>query len=172
MMMRMLREGGMPITADGVRTADDDNPRGYFELEAVKASERDTGWVAGAAGTVVKVVSPLLEHLPRGPRYSVIFMRRDLGEILASQRAMLERRGEKDERTDQAMREAFVDHIDAVERLLDERDDMRALYISYARTVADPGPTIERVRAFIDSPLDADAMRAAVDPTLHRQRSS
>jgi hypothetical protein len=33
MMMKMLEAGGVPIMTDGVREADRDNPKGYFEVE-------------------------------------------------------------------------------------------------------------------------------------------
>ena len=36
MLMKMLEAGGVPIVTDGLRTADEDNPKGYYELERVK----------------------------------------------------------------------------------------------------------------------------------------
>ena len=36
MMMKMLEAGGMQILTDNLRTADENNPKGYYEYERVK----------------------------------------------------------------------------------------------------------------------------------------
>lgn len=93
MMMRMLEAGGLPVLVDGRRGADIDNPNGYYEFEPVKETRTDASWVEGARGRAVKMVYRLLYDVPAEFRYRVLFMRRDLGEILASQRKMLTRHG-------------------------------------------------------------------------------
>ena len=94
LMMKMLEAGGMPVLTDGIRHADADNPKGYYEFERVKALPKgDTAWVAEAQGKAVKVIAALLEYLPSTYHYKVIFMHRRMGGgILASQRKMLVRR--------------------------------------------------------------------------------
>lgn len=170
MMMRMLEAGGVPPLTDGRRAADTDNPRGYYELEAVKGSARSTAWLDGAGGKAVKVVSPLLAELPGDRSYQVIFMRRPLDEVLASQAAMLERRGEPQATPDSVMREQLAAHLETVEQLLRERADMRALFVSYSRTVANPDATCRRVADFLDRAVDVDAMRGVIEPALYRNR--
>ena len=95
MMMKMLAEGGLPVLTDAIRSADDDNPNGYFELEVVrKLKEGNFEWLKEANGKVVKVISALLEHLPQQYSYKIIFMEREPKEVLASQKKMLDHRGE------------------------------------------------------------------------------
>lgn len=93
MMMKMLEAGGMKILTDSQRTADEDNPKGYYEFELVKLIQRDKSWLPRAKGKVVKIISELLKNLPPDYQYKAIFMRRNLAEILAFQRQMLIRRG-------------------------------------------------------------------------------
>jgi hypothetical protein len=94
MMMKMLQAGGIGIMTDNLRVADENNPKGYYEFERVKQLDKgDNAWVAEAQGKVIKVISYLLEFLPADFHYKVIFMRREMAEILASQRHMLERDG-------------------------------------------------------------------------------
>ena len=81
MMMKMLEAGGMPVLADHVRSADEDNPEGYYELELVKKIEHDQSWLPQAQGKVVKMISALLKHLPPTYHYKVVFMRRKLDEV-------------------------------------------------------------------------------------------
>jgi len=93
MMMKMLEAGGMAVLTDNIRTADQDNPRGYYEFERVKQIEHDTAWLPEAQGKAVKMIAGLLKHLPADYVYKIIFMQRDMDEVLASQRQMLVRRG-------------------------------------------------------------------------------
>ena len=95
MMMQMLYAAGLPVITDQLRTADEDNPKGYFEIERIKGlyQENDKSWLVDYKGKAVKIISFLLLHLPAKINYKVIFMERDLDEILASQKKMLQNRG-------------------------------------------------------------------------------
>src|SRR5262245_12295550 len=93
MMMSMLEAGGLGALTDGIRAADEDNPKGYYEFERVKKIKQDTAWLADAKGRVVKMISQLLLDLPAAYQYRIIFMRRNIDEILASQKQMMVRRG-------------------------------------------------------------------------------
>ena len=105
----------MKALTDNVRTADEDNPKGYYELEIVKKPDEDQSWVEGAQGKVVKVISQLLKPLPKEYDYRVIFMRRDMDEILASQNRMLIRRGEDaDAISDEQMAMIFDRHLKGI----------------------------------------------------------
>src|SRR4026207_1213461 len=96
MMMKMLEAGGLTVMTDAIRQADIDNPRAYCECERVKNLEKETdkSYVREARGKVLKVISFLLKDLPDDNYYRVIFMRRHLDEVIASQNKMLDRRGE------------------------------------------------------------------------------
>ncbi len=169
-MMRMLSAGGLATITDGERTADDDNPRGYFELERVKQIAKDQSWLDGAEGKVVKVISQLLKDLPSDRQYRVVFMRRHLDEVLASQKKMLGNRGEENRSEDQAMKELFVAHLDEVERWIRTAPHVQVCYVSYSRTIEDPATQAARINAFVGGQLDVGAMNAAVDPKLYRNR--
>ncbi|HLU68872.1 MAG TPA: sulfotransferase [Kofleriaceae bacterium] len=175
MMMRMLAAGGLPVLTDEVREADSDNPRGYFELEAVKGSAKDASWVRQAPGKAVKVISYLLRSLPADLEYRVVFMRRSLDQVVRSQRVMLERLGQPVEQTDEEAREQLANHVVDVEAWLDTATHVRRLGVAYERVLADPRPQAERIAAFLgpdlgDLQLDVDAMVRAVEPALQRQR--
>jgi hypothetical protein len=84
LMMMMLEAGGMPVLTDHIRTADADNPKGYYEFERVKAIERDQAWLKEADGKAVKMISALLKYLPQNYAYRIIFMRRGTTPIALS----------------------------------------------------------------------------------------
>jgi hypothetical protein len=172
MMMRMLEAGGMDILTDEIRTADDDNPKGYYEFERVKQLEHDTGWLPDAQGKAVKVITALLQHLPAGYRYKVIFMRRHMDEILASQRQMLVNRGEPTDRVDdERLASMFRRHVAQTEAWLAEQSHLETLYVHYSAVLADPAAQAARVNEFLDQRLDEREMVQAVDRRLYRQRT-
>jgi len=173
MMMKMLEAGGLEVVVDGIRGADTDNPKGYFEFERVKQLDKgDTEWVADAQGKVVKVISALLEHLPPGYEYRVLFMNRQMDEILASQRKMLEHRGERSNVSDEKLAELLAKHVEKTKTWLATQPNFSLLDIDYNAMLADPGPFVPQVDQFLGGTLDEAAMLAVIDPQLYRNRAS
>lgn len=172
LLMQMLHAGGYPILCDEQRAPDADNPRGYFELEKIKSLERDASWIGTAEGKAIKVVSPLLRSLPGGHEYRVIFMRRELGEVLASQDRMLERRGQPKGPDPTLMRSHFQRHLDTVTAWLGTQHHIRVLYVDYTNVLSDPPAAAQAIASFLETAVDTAQMAASVDPALYRQRVS
>ncbi len=172
MMMKMLEAGGIDPLTDQIRTADEDNPKGYYEFERVKKLDKgDTAWVADARGKSVKVISALLKYLPTDYEYKVIFMRRKTEEILASQKQMLIRRGEPTDRvSDEDLASYFAKHLQATERWLKTQNNVDVLYISYNKVMENPIEPAQQINTFLGGILDTQAMTNAVDPKLYRQK--
>ena len=172
MMMKLLAEGGLPIMTDSKRQADDDNPNGYFEIElskALKAGEKK--WIYDAGGKAVKVISSLLEYLPENITYDIIFMERDIHEILASQKKMLRRRNESPTISDADMEAQFREHLRAVKYWLARTSGMRVFYVKYNDVMADPEKLCRSVAEFLKLPLNLEAMRAVPNQSLYRNRA-
>ena len=174
MMMKMVDAGGILPLTDALRVADEDNPKGYYEFERVKQMDQgDTSWVVGARGKVVKVISALLKHLPPGEQYRVIFVRRHMPEILASQRKMLINRGEDPDKMDDAqMTMLFENHVRQVENWLAQQPNIEVLYVHYSDVMADPLTAINSMGRFLGRDLDVRAMAEVVDPDLYRNRQT
>jgi Sulfotransferase family len=173
MMMRMLEAGGVVPLQDGVRAADDSNPKGYFEFEPVKELDKDgdLSWLPTARGKAVKIISFLLTWLPEHHNYAVIFMQRHPDEIIASQHAMLAGRGEAVADGDAVRsREVFRDHLAQVERFMAGRACFRVLSVPYHEVIAAPEAAAARVAAFLGRPLDTAAMARSVERQLYRNR--
>ncbi len=172
MAMKMLEAGGMQIVTDGEREADADNPRGYYEDERVKdlSKATDKAWLRASRGRAVKVISFLLKDLPPNLNYKVIFMRRDLSEVLASQRKMLDRRGETDDTPDERMIELWQDQLWRANYLLRHGPQFEWVEIGYRDALQDPAAAAARISALVDG-LDERAMAEVVDPSLYRNRA-
>jgi len=173
-MMSMLAAGGIPPLTDGIRAADEDNPKGYFEFErAKKLKAGDTAWLDDARGKAVKVISQLLLSLPATHRYQVVFMRRNMAEVLASQKRMLIRRGtDKPGVRDEEMGPLLARHVDQVMAWMQTQDNIECRCVVYNEIVRDAGPIIEELNQFLGGRLDTKAMCAVVDHSLYRQRKT
>ncbi len=175
MLMRMLEAGGVAAVTDGVRAADDSNPKGYFEFEAVKGLDKDGDltWLPAARGRAVKIISFLLTWLPEDHNYSVIFMHRHPDEIVASQQAMLRARGEPVGHDDAARsREIFAGHLAQVERFMAGRDCFQVLPLRYDEVLAAPETAARQIARFLGRALDTAAMVTSVEPQLYRNRAA
>lgn len=172
MMMKMLEAGGLRILTDNIRIADDDNLQGYYEFERVKQlREGDVDWLKDAGGSVIKVISALLEHLPSGHYYKVVFMEREMMEILSSQRKMLERRGKPGKPSeDGKFAELYGKHLDKTKNWLGRQTNMEVLYIHYNEMLKNPAEYSTKVAEFLGISLDLKAMGEVPQEQFYRQR--
>ncbi len=173
MVMQMLSAGGLTCADDGRRPPDEDNPRGYFEVERVKQlhKEGDKSWMRAHQGEAIKVISFLLRHLPGDLRYRVLLIHRDLQEVLASQRRMLLRRGEDPGAVPEPeMARTFAAHLREVEAFLEQAVNSDTLQLDHGRILADPAAAARAMDEFLGGGFDQAAMAAAVDGSLHRNR--
>lgn len=171
MLMRMLHAGGIVALTDNQRAPDDDNPLGYFELEAVKTTRADASWLGQAPGKAVKVIHALLKDLPPTHRYRIIFMHRDLDEVLASQRKMLDRAGKPGASiSSDALKRVYNTQLAAARKWIDSQPGSTCLDLHYHEVIASPAANAARLADFLSIPARASDMAAAVDSTLYRNR--
>lgn len=169
LMMQMLARGGMEILTDDIRAADVDNPGGYHEFERVKRTKEDPSWIPGARGKAVKMVSSLLYDLTDTESYRILFMRRDMEEILESQEKMLRRLGRPAAPRDQ-IRASFAVHLERIFRWLPAQGHMRVLEVDYNILLRNPEPEVERIATFLEGHVPADRMLGAIRTDLYRNR--
>lgn len=174
LLMQMLHAGGLPILMDARRPADADNPRGYYEFQPVKILDKDNSWMNQAEGQAVKVVSALLYHLPPGHEYKILFMERNLAEVLASQAQMLRRLQPglpaPTPATDAAMRTHFEKHLQKLGDWLPQQPHLQVRRFQHAAVIADPSAAAEQIQEFLGLALKTAAMTSVVDRSLHRQK--
>lgn len=173
MMMKMLTAGGMTPLTDYIRAADVDNPNGYYEFERVKKlPQGDTAWLAEAQGKVVKIVAVFLPFLPPQYEYRIIFMRRAIREVTASQYAMLEHRGANQKIGSDDLVNLFQKHLNQVDVWFDNHPRVKRLDVNYNDMLRDALPHLENIRLFLDLELDPEKMKMVIDPNLYRRRTT
>lgn len=171
LMMQLLRAAGVPVKTDEQRTADESNPGGYLEWEAVKQLRQQPGLITQARGQAIKVVSLLIGHLPKDNHYKVLFMDRAIAEVAASQEIMMRQAG----RTDRAPagEKTLEQHREGVIKKLETRADTGLMHVPYTALVEDPKPLLEKIFRFIDHPppQDWESLLAVIHPEWRHHHS-
>jgi len=171
MMMRMLEAGGISALTDKLRTADEDNPAGYYEFDPVKGTKNDSSWISESRGKAVKMVYQLIYDMPTEHSYKLVLMRRRMEEILASQQAMLARNGQDvGEANDAMLAELFHKALAQFEVWADAQPNIQMLSVDYNRIQQEPFEEMQRLGDFLDRHLDLETMAGIVDPGLYRNR--
>ena len=172
MMMKMVEAGGIPVITDGKREADVDNPKGYYEFEPALRTKADPSWLRDAPGKCVKMVYMLLKDLPVTHYYRILFMRRNLDEVLASQKKMLDRLGKSGgDLSDEQFRELFAKEIDKCLEWMNEQPHIECLQVDYNQMISDAAPLVTQVNEFLGGDMNVPEMSAVVDPSLHRNKA-
>jgi hypothetical protein len=113
----------------------------------------------------------LLFHLPIDRNFRVVFMLRDLEEVMTSQRVMLDKEGRTAATLDDAkLAGIFAKQIALVRQWLSERPNFRVLYVNHFDLIDRPSVTAGQINLFLGGNLLAAKMAEAVNPALHRQR--
>jgi hypothetical protein len=172
MMMKMLEVGGEQILTDSLREADANNPNGYYEFERVKKlKDGDFDWLQDAVGKTVKIVTGLITNLPAAYNYRVIFMQRNITEVLSSQKKMLGRLGKpEDNVSDEKMAKIYQEHLKKVEAWITKQANIQVLYVNYNAMISNPIEFLKQVNEFLGGDLDIQAMSGVINKDLYRER--
>ena len=166
MMMQILYLGGMKVAFDHKRKPDEHNPKGYFELEGGKIINRLMDGVFPMEkydDMVIKVTAYGLKFLPEG-NYKIIYMTRDLDEIMDSMEKMSGPINREEEKP------VFERLNKYAIKLMEKRDDIDFILVRYNDVIENPRKEIERVNKFLSGKLNVENAIKAVDPKLYRNR--
>ena len=173
MMMQMLVAAGIEPFTDGVREPDENNKKGYFEHEAVKGILKNQDFLSEVGDKAVKIVAHLLMGLPKTNRYKIIFMERDLDEVLTSQHRMLVRDGKASPGTySMRLAQNYRDILDKVKNTIHYRPNVEVLFVPHEEVMKDPLLQAKRVKDFLQKELDVEKMASVVDKSLYREKST
>jgi len=170
LMMQILEKAGMNILTDGVRKADDNNQKGYYEYEKVKTLMKDSSWLDEADGKVIKVISGLLAFLPDKFEYKIIFMQRDIDEVLSSQAKMLERLGIPQKADPKILKMTFEKQLVMAKKLISQKANMEFIEIPYQTLVMEPENEIIKINKFLGNTFNKEKMVTVIDKSLYRER--
>ncbi|MEZ4801813.1 MAG: alkaline phosphatase family protein [Gelidibacter sp.] len=167
LMMQMLHSGGLDVLTDDNRKPDQSNPKGYFEYDPVMALHKNNDWLHLAKDKSIKVVAPLLKFLDPQYRYKVIFMNRDLTEVVKSQQKMI---GRDPENLPLKLFDSYSKQLNKVELWKDREPGVELIYLNYKDVLNDTEEAVNKIISFIGQDLDKESMAKCVDKTLYRNK--
>ncbi|MAM30057.1 MAG: hypothetical protein CMC13_13630 [Flavobacteriaceae bacterium] len=167
LMMQMLDKGGVDILQDHNREADISNPKGYYEYDPVMSLYKDNSWMHKGQNKAIKIVAPLLKSIDTKYRYKIIFMKRDLNEVIQSQQKML---GKTQDVFPVKIYNEFQKLLSNVAIWGKKEPGVEILYIDYKQILEKPEEMAKKVQEFIGKDLDVEAMASCVDTSLYRNR--
>lgn len=172
LMMQMLEAGGASIFTDKIREADENNPKGYYEHEAIKNLQKDNRFIKEGVGKTMKIIAQLLQYLPAQFEYKIIFMQRDLPEIIASQQKMLQREGKRS-KTDAVPLHLYQQYEKTLEKIKqwgEKSPNVSICFVDYKDVIDSPFEQAFRINEFLNENLQVEKMIHAVDANLYREK--
>lgn len=175
MMMKILSQGGLEAYTDNVRQADSRNPNGYFEFEKTKNRLSYIDWINDTDSKLVKVVAPMLTHLPANKLYNVVFLHRDIDSVITSQTDMADHFSHSvwDDNDSSKLHNVYESIIEKTKDWLSKRPNIRTLHLKYEDVLSNPQHNIQRLKEFFSSyELDSQKMLESIEPLLNHNKSS
>lgn len=173
MMMQMLAAGGLDVLTDNIRTEDENNPKGYLEYQKVKNLAQDNSWVHEGQNKAVKVIAQLLQYLPANYHYKVVFMEREMEEVIQSQQIMLGKKSDVEKKVyPTALADTFKKQLEKTQSWIKNHPQFEVTYISYADVIKNPQEIAENISLFLDADLNIQKMIQTVDYTLYRNKKN
>jgi hypothetical protein len=173
LMMQILHSGGIPILCDNEVLPDESNPRGYFEYSPVKNSFKDISWIPQAHGKAVKVITQLIPCIKTDVKIKIIFMERELKEVIQSQHKMILQKNNKTSQSnlfDQKLIDTYTAQISKVEDWIQEKSQIEYIKIKYNQLINNPKYSIEQINTFLSIELNMNKIIEVIDPNLYRNK--
>jgi hypothetical protein len=171
MLMQILCAGDLPCAFDESRKPDDNNPKGYYELEGGKIINKLMNGsfpLDKFKGKIIKITAYGLKFLPPG-KYKIIYTERNIEEILDSMEKMARIKDENREET----RQAFIGLNNNIKKQIQERNDIDYLFINYNEVLSNPEKGIKKIHYYLEMPKDTiEKMIDVVDKNLYRNRKN
>jgi len=170
LMMQILNAAGIPMEYNNERPPDKHNPNGYFELFGGKIINKLINGDINInlyKGKFIKITSYGLKYIPKDFKYKIIYMKRNVEEILDSMEIMT---GAKDQNRRET-KELLMKLQNEIEDILDENNNINYITINYNQLLSDPSKTLYDICKFLGIPDgNVKRMAMAIDQTLYKER--
>jgi len=166
LMMQILSKCNIEILSDSIRQKDISNPEGYFELEAVKGIVRDNSFLKSALGKAVKIVVPLPIYFDKSLKYRVIFMRRDIEEVLRSQEKMLNKNQDSER---EKFRTIYEIHLKKTYQFF-KSNNIDFIDVSYRNLLTNEEDELSKIFKFLNISASIEDTKGAIRKDLYRNK--
>jgi hypothetical protein len=168
MMMGILEKAGFSLLQDGVRVADESNPKGYYELEGIKHLAQAPQGFSAENEQVVKVVAPLLRYLPPENSYRLIWMQRPIIEIIISQEKM--KGNTKLQNFPYQLAMQMEEEQKRISQWVDSQVNMEIEYFAYQDFLENTEQAITSLASYLEGDYLWEEATTEIDVTLYRSK--
>ena len=168
LMMQLFKAANAEIATDAIRKEDQNNPKGYFELDAVKGIVKNNQFLKDLDGKTIKIVAPLITFIDLSLEYRVVFMIRDLDEVLQSQGKML---GKDQQEQQEKFRAIYTLHVEKSRQFL-RSNNISFIEIQHRELLEDPENCLHSLIDFCKWETSIDELKYVIDQSLYRNRKN
>lgn len=166
LMMQLFKAANVDIATDAIRTEDDNNPKGYYELEAVKGIVKNNAFLKDLDGKTIKIVAPLVTFIDLSLEYRVVFMIRDLDEVVQSQEKMV---GKDQQDQKEKFKTMYAMHIEKSRQFLNSHN-IPFIEIQHRELLQNPELSLKRLIDFCGWETPLEELKSVIDHSLYRNR--
>jgi hypothetical protein len=169
LMMQILKAIGIPIAYDNSRQSDAHNPKGYFELEngmIINKLMNGKFNMEDYKGKFIKITSYGLKYLPQGFNYKIIYMMRNLDEVLDSMQKM-----SKIVESDRKENRDLLNKLNMYTLgCLTTDKRTKFVCIDYNELMSRPKQEIQKINSLLGIEVDIKKALGVIEPNLYRDR--
>jgi hypothetical protein len=165
-MMQLFKAANADIATDAIREEDENNPKGYYELEAVKSIVKNNAFLKELNGKSIKIVAPLVTFIDLSLEYRVVFMLRDLDEVVQSQEKMV---GKDQQDQKEKFKSMYALHIEKSRQFL-HAHHIPFIEIQHRELLQNPDSSLQHLIDFCGLETSLEELKSVIDDSLYRNR--
>lgn len=166
LMMQLFKAANASIATDSIREEDENNPKGYYELEAVKGIVKNNTFLKEYDGKAIKIVAPLVTFIDLSLEYRVVFILRDLDEVVQSQEKMV---GKDQQDQKEKFKKMYALHIEKSRQFL-QAHAIPFIEIHHRELLQNPDNSLQRLIDFCGWETPMAELKSVIDDSLYRNR--
>ncbi len=176
LLMQMLGAGGISLLYDSERLPDEFNPYGYYEHQIIHnlAKTSDISCLQQYKGYAVKIISPILVKLTITFPARIIYIKRDLQEVIVSQQKMSYKNkllNISSLSLDQKkLLNIFEKHTQQMMSFILHNPNLKLLEVNFSEVFSHSENIINSIDKFLDGNLERTGMKSVIKPELYRNK--
>ena len=161
MVMRMLDSAHVPIVTSKPNKNDKYNPYRNYSHSKIKHIKKNESWINCAINKAIKIPSSLLPFLTNKKEYKLIFILRDINNILED----INELKNIDDSYNQLV-ETYSYSLELIKSWLERQNNIKTMYVSYDNLINDTEQSAHDINMFINEFIPDEIKNTAIHRML------